>query len=156
MASRLGVFSKVISNDIMYYGYVMARAMLFRGKSHISNIRNVPEKYKGGFITEKYSSIPTGSGEASYFSRDNARKIDWIRNEIDTVKDEEIRLYLLASLLSSADKIANTASVYGAFLKKFKTSALKELNYIVPPISLSNCKGEVYNLSSEEVAIKRS
>ena len=33
----------------------------------------------------------------------------------------------MASLLESADKVANTASVYGAYLKKLKTSAQKKL-----------------------------
>jgi len=33
----------------------------------------------------------------------------------------------LASLVESADKVANTASVYGAFLKHIKKSASKEL-----------------------------
>ena len=33
----------------------------------------------------------------------------------------------MASLLESADKIANTASVYGAYLKKIKPSAAKKL-----------------------------
>jgi len=32
----------------------------------------------------------------------------------------------LASLVESADKVANTASVYGAFLKHIKKSASKE------------------------------
>lgn len=35
--------------------------------------------------------------------------------------------FLLASLVESADKVANTASVYGAFLKHIKKSASKEL-----------------------------
>src|SRR5699024_7787643 len=35
--------------------------------------------------------------------------------------------FLLASLLESADKVANTASVYGAFLKKIKKTAQREL-----------------------------
>lgn len=35
--------------------------------------------------------------------------------------------FLLASLLESSDKVANTASVYGAFLKNLKKSAQKKL-----------------------------
>lgn len=35
--------------------------------------------------------------------------------------------FLLCSLLESADKVANTASVYGAYLKNLKKSAQKEL-----------------------------
>jgi adenine-specific DNA-methyltransferase len=36
---------------------------------------------------------------------------------------------LLGSLLESADKVANTASVYGAYLKKLKPSAQKDIEF---------------------------
>lgn len=57
--------------------------------------------------------------------------------------------FLTASLLSSFDKVANTTSVYGAFLKKYKNSALKIL--IVKPIhtdlNIINFKdNDVFNL----------
>jgi adenine-specific DNA-methyltransferase len=41
--------------------------------------------------------------------------------------NENTYYFLLASLLESADKVANTASVYGAYLKKIKASAAKKL-----------------------------
>ena len=40
---------------------------------------------------------------------------------------EKEYFYLLAALLEAIDAVANTASVYGAYLKRFKASALKEL-----------------------------
>ena len=46
---------------------------------------------------------------------------------------EDQYFFLVASLLESADKVANTASVYGAFLKHIKTSAAKKL-FIKPAI----------------------
>ena len=62
----------------------------------------------------------------------NGKKIDAIRQKIQEWFDkkainENEYFFLLASLLESADKVANTASVYGAFLKHLKKSALKEL-----------------------------
>jgi adenine-specific methyltransferase len=52
---------------------------------------------------------------------------------------------LLASLLEAIDKVANTASVYGAFLKKLKESAKKPLilKPIFPPIN--DYENEVFN-----------
>ena len=38
---------------------------------------------------------------------------------------ENVYYFLLASLLENADKVANTASVYGAFLKHIKKTAQK-------------------------------
>jgi len=48
--------------------------------------------------------------------------------EIEKFRDDKnLYYFLLASLIESADKVANTASVYGAFLKKLKNSARKKL-----------------------------
>ena len=67
-----------------------------------------------------------------YFSDENGKKIDAIRTKIETWKQEKFisknqYFFLLASLLESADKVANTASVYGAYLKKIKKSAQPNL-----------------------------
>ena len=45
--------------------------------------------------------------------------------------------FLLASLLENADKVANTASVYGAFLKHIKKTAQKDL-YLEPAFFVEN------------------
>jgi len=41
--------------------------------------------------------------------------------------NDNLYYFLLASLLESADKVANTASVYGAYLKHLKKSAQKKI-----------------------------
>jgi adenine-specific DNA-methyltransferase len=122
MASRLGIYSKIISNDIMYYGYVLAKAILC--PPEIELVEPLKQK-KRGFIYENYT---THAGRL-YFSEENAELIDGIRTEIEKIQDENAKCVALASLLSSADKVANVASVYGAFLKKLKTSASKILDY---------------------------
>ena len=149
MASRLGIFSKVIANDIMYYSYIMAKAMLCKKIEPISLIDKVPIGYEGSFITKNYSS-KIDDKEANYFTYENAKRIDWIREQIDLIQDEDTKSYLLSSLLSASDKVANTASVYGAFLKKFKASALKDLDFIIPPVHIPDSERQVYNLSVED------
>ena len=59
-------------------------------------------------------------------------KIDAIRSRIQKLKSSHkissnLYYYLLCSLLECADKVANTASVYGAYLKQLKASAKKNL-----------------------------
>ncbi|NPA11833.1 MAG: DNA adenine methylase [Epsilonproteobacteria bacterium] len=120
---------KVISNDIEYYAYVLNR-------NYIGNHKNLKEKMEvieylnnlslrdDGFIFNNYCS----PANRLYFSDENGKKIDTIRMEIEKFKDDEdLYYFLLASLIESADKVANTASVYGAFLKKLKKSAQKEM-----------------------------
>ncbi len=120
---------KVIANDIEYYAYVLNR-------NYIGNHKNLKEKFEvieylnnlplrdDGFIYNNYCS----PANRLYFCDENGKKIDTIRMEIEKFKnDEDMYYFLLASLIESADKVANTASVYGAFLKKLKKSALKLL-----------------------------
>lgn len=77
-----------------------------------------------GFIFDNYSL----NGGRMYFTEENAAKIDAIRFEIDEIGDSSIeRQYLTALLLAAADKVANVASVYGAYLKNFKTTASKPI-----------------------------
>ena len=57
---------------------------------------------------------------------------------------EDMYFFLLASLLESADKLANTASVYGAFLKHLKAAAQKSLILEPAYFTTNSNKHEVY------------
>ena len=65
----------------------------------------------------------------------------------ENLLDENEYYFLIASLIESADKVANTASVYEAFLKKLKKSAEKEM--ILEPIEIlisqDSNNNKVYN-----------
>lgn len=85
---------------------------------------------KEGFIFSEYSQ--GGEKGRNYFTAENGQKIDAIRTQIEAWKkaseiNDNHYFFLLASLLESADKVANTASVYGAYLKHIKKSATKTL-----------------------------
>jgi adenine-specific DNA-methyltransferase len=125
---------QVISNDFEYYSYVLIR-------NYIGNYCPVTEEERlieelnnlkpvKGFIYRNYCA--GGGTGRQYFSDENGKKIDAIRQEIEKWKeekaiDEDAYYFLLASLLESADKVANTASVYGAYLKHLKKTAQKPL-----------------------------
>ena len=124
---------KVIANDIEYYSYVLNRNYIgntkkFEQKRLIDRLNEL--EGREGFIFRHYAR--GGHGERQYFSDDNAKKIDAIRHEIELWRehgtiDEDQYYFLLASLIESADKVANTASVYGAYLKQLKHSAQKSI-----------------------------
>lgn len=91
-----------------------------------------------------------------YFSDFNARKCDAIRITIEEwLKHGKINeheyFFLLGSLLNSIDKYANTASVYGAYLKTLKKSALKEMKLVALPIMKGNVECKVYNEDISEL-----
>lgn len=93
-----------------------------------------------GFIWEHYS---LGGSDRMYFTEENAAIIDAIRCEIEEVCSEEEKLYFIALLLEAADKVANVASVYGAYLKNFKDSAKKTL--VLKDLEKYSTTGIVYN-----------
>ena len=151
---------KVISNDMEFYSYVL-------NKNYIENhefldneiyIKELNETNgEEGFIFNEYSE--NGKANRLYFSEHNGKKIDAIRTKIEFWKTEKkissaLYYFLLASLLESADKVANTASVYGAFLKKIKKTAQKELILEPAIFEINRHSHEVYNEDSN-ILIKK-
>lgn len=124
---------QIIANDIESYSYVLNRNYI--GNHLPLNSDDLLLKLNNldgieGFIYKNYC-IGSGS-ERQYFSDENGKKIDAIRLKIQEWKEKskittDQYYFLLASLLESADKVANTASVYGAFLKQLKKSAQKTM-----------------------------
>ncbi|HBC03439.1 MAG TPA: modification methylase [Aequorivita sp.] len=124
---------QVIANDVEYYSFVLNRNYIgnhisFEYEEFINELNAL--KGKKGFIFENYSE--GGKAGRNYFTSENGQKIDAVRIQIEEWKktsqiSENKFFFLLASLLESADKVANTASVYGAYLKHIKTSAAKSL-----------------------------
>lgn len=151
---------QIISNDLEYYSFVL-------NKNYIEN--HQPLDYlpyifelnslegKKGFIFEEYSE--NGSAGRQYFKAENGKRIDAIRKKIENWKtsnkiSDNMYYFLLASLLESADKVANTASVYGAFLKHIKKSAQKDL-WIEPAIFIENENEHlVFNENSNDLIQK--
>ena len=90
---------------------------------------------KEGAFVEAYGE--GGSADRLYFSRENAMRIQAIRDQIaawETAgKLSQVHFqWLLAVLVEAADAVANTASVYGAYLKALKPTACKPL--VLKPI----------------------
>lgn len=134
----------LIANDIEFYSYVLNRnyigntaALSF--EEYLETL-NILDREKG-FVFEEYSE--GGKAGRNYFTAENGAKIDAIRKKIEQWKitseiNENEYYFLLASLLESADKVANTASVYGAYLKQIKPSAAKKIE--LKPASFQKTK----------------
>ncbi|HSE97523.1 MAG TPA: DNA adenine methylase [Blastocatellia bacterium] len=153
---------KVIANDLQYYAYALNKAYIEindtppftalrkkyrdriarhsagpgeRAESVLAFINNLSGKR--GFISANYGP----DGNRLYYTQENAEKADAIRQSIERWREQKIitereYFYVLCSLLEAIDQVANTASVYGAFLKKFKASARRPL--ALRPLELSN------------------
>lgn len=153
---------QVISNDLEFYSYILNRHYIgnvYKAKDidkKIEELNNV-EIIESGFIYQNYC-LGSGSGRL-YFSDQNGKKIDSIRIKIEEwkvegkINDNEYYL-LLTSLLESADKVANTASVYASFLKKLKRTAEKEMVLSIAKHHCSERSNQVFNEDANDLIKK--
>lgn len=163
----------LISNDIQHFSYVLNKQYVGNHKilsfdnllDIIPELSNIGKKKRNDFVCKYLSGLngkagfvfnnycPSGADNKEhkrmYFTDYNGKKCDAIRQKIEEwykenyINDHEY-YYLLATLIESIDKLANTASVYGAYLKQFKKTAQKEL--VLNPIELilNDVDHEVY------------
>ena len=140
---------QVISNDIQYYSYVLNKHLIENVPTLDVSPLNELNSLNGteGFVYNNYCQ--GSNSERNYFTDSNGQKCDAVRMALERMHnegeiDDSVYFYFLASLVNSIDKYANTASVYGAFLKHIKKSAQKEFKLELLPV-ISGSKGKVYN-----------
>jgi adenine-specific DNA-methyltransferase len=142
---------KIIANDVEFYSYILNQNYIgnhekLEFENHIKELNNL--EGVDGFI---YNNYCDGSfSQRQYFSDENGRKIDAIRQKIESWKtsrqiNQNQYYFLLTSLLENADAVANTASVYGAFLKHLKKSAQKTLVLKPALFDINDNEHEVFN-----------
>nr|WP_262696783.1 DNA adenine methylase [Chryseobacterium sp. 3008163] len=144
----------IIYNDREYYSYVLNSAF-YCGISQEQYLTMLVDlnRLEGveGFIFEEYSD--SGSAGRLYFTANNGKKIDAIRMDIErrfqsSEIDQDFYILLIATLLVALDRIANTASVYCAFLKKLKKTALCDIELLPIKRALKKVKYKVYRKDS--------
>lgn len=174
---------KIIANDIQYYSYVLNRHYIGNHKElnftrlikEIPELKEIELKSRKNFICNYLSNIKGIEGfiynnycvggtkknnfERQYFSDENGMRCDAIRQRIEkwktkkSVSDNEY-YFLIASLLESIDKYANTASVYGAFLKKLKKTAQNSLVLKPAQLITNDQNHQVFNEDINKVSEK--
>lgn len=130
----------LIANDNLYFSYVIAEAKLNSKSKMFEKLgfdpfeffNNADTSNVEGFISKNFA--PKLS-DRMYFSDENARLIDFIRQSIeDWYINEKIteneKYFLIASLIESVSKVANVAGVYGAYLKTWDPRAVKKMVYL--------------------------
>lgn len=148
---------EIIANDTLYTSYVISNAKLKYKDTFFQNLGFDPFEYFNSIDSSNYTTgfcyntfAPTVSGR-QYFSDENAKLIDLIRNTIDEwfdskKIDENEKYYLIGSLLESVSKVSNVAGVYSAFLKIWDPRAVKKMEFIPIETYAGNSKylNEVY------------
>lgn len=107
-----------------------------------------------GWFVEEYSK------KRFFFTEINACKIQACRNEIMTWAQQcwlshDEHAVMLASLINSMDRVANTAGTYYAYLKKWHRKALNEFRFqLIDPVS-SNSKGYCFHTPAKTLVRER-
>jgi adenine-specific DNA-methyltransferase len=142
----------VHSSDLMTYSYVMQRAYVVASRSETFDSlgsvvpaidaafeRNgkprleVVAEYlssgiepRDGFFAQNFGA----SGGRMYFTDANARRIDAARSTLHEwhrggLVNDDAYYVLLAGIIEGADRVANTAGVYAAFIKHWQPNAVR-------------------------------
>jgi adenine-specific DNA-methyltransferase len=166
-----GGCNKILTNDIQNYAYVVSSVWSKNGmdiqklktivdslNDFLSKVRdcdlpNVENLDTGSyFIYSNYTEA--GPDDRLYLTKMNGYKTDYIRKHINNLRengdlnDKEYRL-LLKLLLYAVSSVSNIASVYGAYLKKYKKVALKSLilnwSLVESLVDVDDIQHESYN-----------
>lgn len=176
---------KIIANDIQYYSYVLNRHYIGNHKElnfvkltkETPNLKNIEIKNRKSFICSYLSNLDGIKGfiyknyclggtkkrkeSRQYFSDENGMRCDAIRQKIENwkkrklISDDEY-FFLITSLVESIDKYANTASVYGSFLKKLKKTAQNSLTIKPAELIINDQNHQVFNEDINKVIEKIS
>ncbi|MFH1048168.1 MAG: DNA repair protein RadC [Patescibacteria group bacterium] len=114
-------FKKVLLNDFLHSNYAIYRAFFGNEAWDKNKIDNIIKSYNNIYdndLEENYFSKNFGG---KFFSNNSAKIIGFIRENIEENKKnltEREYYMLIASLLYTADKIANTVGHFDAYFKK--------------------------------------
>jgi len=176
---------KIITTDLLYFSYVLQKVYLEQNQYpkflkllnylkinpveetlFTSESQNAQEVIKylnnlegiEGFIFKNYS--PEGTKDQvyvrKYFTDENAKKIDTIREKIEEWKkakllNEQEYFFLLCSLIEAVSFVANISGTYAAFLKNWDKRAFKKLTLEIPEIIRSNETHKTFNIDGLEL-----
>lgn len=171
---------QIFSSDLLYFSYVLQKAYVsnnqvlnfekvlnkinFQSTSLFASPLHIVVEYLNqiepvnGFISQNYT--PCGTSELEiprmYYSDENGKIIDAIRQKIELWKTENIideneYFILLACLIETVPFYANISGVYAAFQKKWDPRAVKKM--ILRPVEfvVNNKENYTYNENSTEL-----
>ena len=149
-------FDHIVINDFLYSNNIIYNAFFLQEDYDLLKLQNFIKKITKNpieNIQDNFFSINYGE---KYFSYNDCKRIGNIRNYIDKEKNKFNKkeyCILIASLLYSADKIANKVGHYDAY-KKGKKLEDKFVFGFVKPYTFRDKTIEIYRCDSNELAKK--
>lgn len=122
--------------------------------SYLNQIEDI-----SGFVYSTYSPGGTADREdpRQYFTDENAKKIDAIRQRVhqwhtDGLINDNEHALLIYDLIQAANKVANTAGTYGAFLKSWYERAKEPLELTPSEIPDGPLEHEIFQQDANKLA----
>lgn len=152
-------YDKYIINDFLYSNEVIYKGFLLQENYNMDKLIKIVKSYNKiarKDLNENYVSINYGD---KYFNREDAKLIGKIREDLNIeISKNKINskeyFILLASLLFSLDKIANTCGHYDAYRKIDNIESRFKYELILPIKLKKNQKIEIYREDSNLLAKK--
>ncbi|MDP2672480.1 MAG: DNA adenine methylase [Nanoarchaeota archaeon] len=137
----------IISNDLLHFSFVLQKATIENNKKpSFINLKKINIDDPINFLNEFEPKIddlksepfifnnytPNHNHDRSYFSKENALKIDFIRQKIEEWKNDKLieeneYYYLIACLIEAVPFVSNIAGTFGAYLKHWDKRAFKKI-----------------------------
>lgn len=143
---------KIIVNDLLYSNYLIYNCFFSEEVVDLKKIQEILNNLNNcNPIEDNYFSENFGD---SFFTMQNARKIGYVREEIEQM-DQSLsfreKAILLSSLIYATDKVANTCGHYDAYRRKL--DATSKLTLLMPNLhNFKQNKGnEIYQMDSNEL-----
>lgn len=146
--------TKVYVNDLLKSNYISYQAWFGNEKVDKKKLNEYINKYNNlSNLEDNYFSVNFSD---TYFSKDNCKKIGFIRENIETeylnnnINSRE-RAILITSLLYAMDKIANTVGHYDAYRKNGSLNKELELFMLDLKSNINNKNNKIFNEDSNEL-----
>lgn len=155
-ASVLDMYNSFIINDFLFSNEIIYKAFFLQEVYDQKKLDNIAKKYNKINKSKLASNYVSNNYGDKYFKMEDAKLIGYIREDIKIKKEagkitNKEYYILLASLLYSFDKSANTVGHYDAYIKgkEIRTSFTFSL---IEPINLGDKDIEIYRKDSNTLA----
>ena len=124
---------KLIINDFLFSNNIIYKAFFNSKKYNFDKLVKLQTKFNSFDPDKMKNNYFSNNFGEKYFSLNDSKKIGEIRENIENINiNNDERNILLASLLYSADKSANTVGHYDAYIKNKKIYDKFSFNLIEP------------------------
>jgi adenine-specific DNA-methyltransferase len=152
-------FDKVIINDFLYSNFVIYNAFFKNESYNLEKLNDIVQCFNSNVYENAPSNYFSKNFGDKYFSISVAKKIGIIRESIEELWlskriNEKEYYILIASLIYSIDKIANTVGHYESFRKDAKPIKHFHVNLIkpIPNLNVSILREDANELAKKLVA----